>query len=98
MDAFYDASAARLAAHLEAGRDVVVLAEGDPLFYSSYAYLHDRLAERFEVEIVPGVTSVSAAAAAAATPLVRHEDVLTVLPGTLGVPSSPGGWPTPRPR
>ncbi len=86
MDAFYDASAARLAAHLEAGRDVVVLAEGDPLFYSSYAYLHDRLAERFEVEIVPGVTSVSAAAAATATPLVRHEDVLTVLPGTLGVP------------
>ena len=33
-----------------------------------------------------GVTSVSAAAAAAATPLVRHEDVLTVLPGTLPVP------------
>ena len=68
------------------GRDVVVLAEGDPLFYSSYMYLHDRLAERFRCEIVPGVTSVSAASAAAATPLVRHEDVLTVLPGTLPVP------------
>ena len=49
MDAFYDTSAARLATHLAAGRDVVVLAEGDPLFYSSYAYLHDRLAERFEM-------------------------------------------------
>ena len=47
MAEFYDASADRLAAHLEAGRDVVVLAEGDPLFYSSYMYLHDRLAERF---------------------------------------------------
>ena len=65
MDDFYDASAARLAAHLEAGRDVVVLAEGDPLFYSSYGYLHDRLAERFECEVVPGVTSLSATAAAA---------------------------------
>ncbi len=85
MDDFYDASAERLAAHLEAGRDVVVLAEGDPLFFSSYMYLHDRLAERFRCEIVPGVTSVSAASAAAATPLVRHEDVLTVLPGTLPV-------------
>ena len=62
---------------------MVVLAEGDPLFYSSYMYLHDRLAERFGCEVVPGVTSVSAASAAAATPLVRHEDVLTVLPGTL---------------
>ena len=83
---FYDASAERLASHLEAGRDVVVLAEGDPLFYSSYMYLHDRLAGRFASEIVPGVTSISAASAAAATPLVRHEDVLTVLPGTLPVP------------
>ncbi|HLL63631.1 MAG TPA: precorrin-3B C(17)-methyltransferase [Propionibacteriaceae bacterium] len=85
MAEFYDASAERLAKHLEAGRDVVLLAEGDPLFYSSAMYLHDRLAGRFGCEIVPGVTSVSAASAAAATPLVRHEDVLTVLPGTLPV-------------
>jgi len=83
---FYDASAARLATHLAAGRSVVVLAEGDPLFYSSYMYLHDRLAERFRCEIVPGVTSVSASSAAVGVPLVRHEDVLTVLPGTLPVP------------
>jgi precorrin-2 C20-methyltransferase / precorrin-3B C17-methyltransferase len=85
LDRFYDASAARLAAHLEAGRDVVLLAKGDPLFYSSFGYLHDRLAERFGCEVVPGVTSISAASTAAATPLVRHEDVLTVLPGTLPV-------------
>ncbi len=83
---FYDASADRLAVHLDAGRDVVVLAEGDPLFYSSYMYLHDRLRRRFRCEIVPGVTSVSASSAALATPLARHEDVLTVLPGTLPVP------------
>jgi precorrin-2 C20-methyltransferase / precorrin-3B C17-methyltransferase len=83
---FYDASAARLAAHLDAGRNVVVLAEGDPLFYSSYMYLHDRLSGRFSAEIVPGVTSVSAATAALATPVSRHEDVLTILPGTLPLP------------
>ena len=86
LEAFYNASAARLAIHLEAGRTVVVLAEGDPLFYSSYMYLHDRLADQFDCEIVPGVTSVSASSAAVGVPLVRHEDVLTVLPGTLGVP------------
>ena len=83
---FYDTSAARLAAHLDAGRTVVVLAEGDPLFYSSYAYLHDRLSQRYRCEVVPGVIAVSAASAALATPVARHEDVLTVLPGTLGVP------------
>ncbi|HEY5788562.1 MAG TPA: precorrin-3B C(17)-methyltransferase [Microlunatus sp.] len=86
IEAFYDASAARLADHLSQGRTVVVLAEGDPLFYSSYMYLHDRLADRFRCEIVPGVTSVSASSAAVGVPLVRHEDVLTVLPGTLPVP------------
>ncbi len=83
---FYDASAARLAAHLDAGRDVVVLAEGDPMFYSSYSYLHDRLADRYACGVVPGVTAVSASTAALATAVSRHEDVLTVLPGTLPVP------------
>ena len=85
IDDFYAASADRLAAHLAAGRTVVVLAEGDPLFYSSYMYLHDRLADRYPCSIVPGVTSVAAASAAAGVPLARHEDVLTVLPGTLPV-------------
>ncbi len=80
---FYDHCAARLAAHLDAGHTVVVLCEGDPMFYGSYMYLHDRLAPRFSAEIVPGVTAFSAAAAASGTALVRRTDVLTVLPGTL---------------
>ena len=41
---FYDRSAASLAVHLDAGRDVAVLCEGDPFFYGSYMYLHERLA------------------------------------------------------
>jgi precorrin-2 C20-methyltransferase/precorrin-3B C17-methyltransferase len=86
IEDFYDESAERLARHLTLGRTVVVLCEGDPMFYGSYMYLHDRLSGRFPTVVVPGVTSVSAAAAAAGTPLVRHEDVLTVLPGTLPTP------------
>ncbi len=83
---FYEECAARLAAHLEAGRDVVILAEGDPLFYGSYMYMHDRLADRFETEVVPGVPAFAAATAAVASPLVRLTDVLTILPGTLPEP------------
>ena len=86
MADFYEESAARLATHLEAGRDVVLLAEGDPLFYGSYMYMHDRLADRYHTEVVPGVTSVAAASAAVASPLVRQTDVLTVLPGTMPEP------------
>jgi precorrin-2 C20-methyltransferase / precorrin-3B C17-methyltransferase len=83
IDAFYTEAAGRLAAHLDAGRDVVVLAEGDPFFYGSYMHLHKRLAHRYRAEVVPGVTSVSAATAALGTPLVERDEVLTVLPGTL---------------
>jgi precorrin-2 C20-methyltransferase/precorrin-3B C17-methyltransferase len=83
IDEFYGAAAARLAAHLDAGRDVVVLAEGDPFFYGSYMHMHKRLAHRYPTEVVPGVTSVSAAAAAVGRPLVERDEVLTVLPGTL---------------
>ena len=75
--------AERIAAHLDAGRDVALLAEGDPLFYSSYMHMHTRLTERFDAVIVPGVTSVSAASAALSTPLVQGDEVLTILPGTL---------------
>ncbi|QLY27906.1 precorrin-2 C(20)-methyltransferase [Nocardia huaxiensis] len=83
IDEFYESAAALLAGHLAAGRSVALLAAGDPLFYSSFMHMHRRLADRFETEIIPGVTSVSAASAALGTPLVEGDQVLTVLPGTL---------------
>jgi precorrin-2 C20-methyltransferase/precorrin-3B C17-methyltransferase len=86
MAEFYESCATRLAAHLDAGLDVVLLAEGDPLFYGSSMYLHDRFNELYDTEVVPGVPAFAAATAAISTPLVRQTDVLTVLPGTLPEP------------
>ena len=83
---FYDECSARLEAHLSQGRTVVVLAVGDPLFFGSFMYVHDRLSPHYPTEVVPGITAMSAATAAVATGLCRHEDTLTVLPGTLPVP------------
>jgi len=83
MAEFYALATERLAQHLDAGRTVVVIAEGDPLFYGSYMHLHKRLAHRYPAEVIPGVTSISGASAALGRPLVEHEEVLTVLPGTL---------------
>ncbi|EPN24512.1 precorrin-2 C(20)-methyltransferase, partial [Pseudomonas syringae pv. actinidiae ICMP 18804] len=37
---------------------MAVICEGDPFFYGSYMYLHDRLAERYEAEVIPGVCSM----------------------------------------
>lgn len=83
---FYADCAQRLRTHLVAGRSVVCLAEGDPLFYGSFMYVLDALRDDIPTSVVPGVTSLSAGAAALATGLCRHEDTLTVLPGTLPVP------------
>ena len=70
-------------AHLDAGRMVAVICEGDPLFYGSYMHLHARLAPRFPTEIVAGVTGMSGCWSAAGMPIAQGDDVFTVLPATL---------------
>ncbi|SEP83856.1 precorrin-2 C(20)-methyltransferase [Thalassovita taeanensis] len=81
--AAYDKGAAEIAAVLQAGEDVVCLCEGDPFFYGSFMYLFARLSARFEVEVVPGVTSITTCAARAGMPLAARNERLTVLPGPL---------------
>ena len=81
--AAYDTGAAQIAAALDAGRDVVCLCEGDPFFYGSFMYLYARLSDKYQVEIVPGVTSITACAARAGMPLAARNERLTVLPGPL---------------
>lgn len=86
MADFYAECEQRLSRHLGRGRTVVVLAEGDPMFYGSFMYLHDRLSDTFVTEIVPGIPAFAAATAAAATPLVRRSNALAVLSGTMPEP------------
>ena len=80
---FYDTCAEQIAEHLEAGRDVAVICEGDPFFYGSYMYLHDRLASRYPAEVVPGVCSMLGGAAVLGIPLVYRNQSLSVLSGVL---------------
>jgi precorrin-2/cobalt-factor-2 C20-methyltransferase len=79
----YDRAEAELAGHLDAGRDVAVLCEGDPFFYGSFMYLFGRMAKRHRVEVVPGVSSLTACAAMAGAPLASRNDVLAVVPAPL---------------
>jgi precorrin-2/cobalt-factor-2 C20-methyltransferase len=79
----YDAAAVDLRAHLAAGRDAAVLCEGDPFFYGSFMYLFGRMAEDFPVEVVPGVSSLTACAAVLGAPLAARNDVLSVIPAPL---------------
>jgi precorrin-2 C20-methyltransferase/precorrin-3B C17-methyltransferase len=83
LEGFYADAAARLAAHLRAGRDVALLAEGDPGIYSSYQHLHRRLSGEFRCVIVPAVTAATAAAAAAGVALVEGPEALAILSATM---------------
>jgi precorrin-2/cobalt-factor-2 C20-methyltransferase len=80
---FFAEAAAAVEGHLAAGCSVAVLSEGDPLFYGSFMHLHVRLAPRWPVEVIPGVTAMSGGWSQAGLPLAQGDDVLTVLPGTL---------------
>ena len=82
--AFYESSAEAVASHLAAGRIVAVLSEGDPFFYGSYMHLHVRLAGRFPTEVIPGITAMSGCWSLSGLPIVQGDDVLSVLPGTMG--------------
>jgi precorrin-2/cobalt-factor-2 C20-methyltransferase len=83
MAAFYDDAACRLAEHLDHQRDVALLCEGDPLFYGSFMYIHDRLVPRYECKIIPGITGMSGCWSRAQMPMVHGNDILSVLPATL---------------
>jgi precorrin-2/cobalt-factor-2 C20-methyltransferase len=82
--AIYDAAAATIAAELDRGDDVAFLCQGDPFFYGTFASVFTRLAPRYRVEIVPGVSSLTACAAAAGMPLAQRDETVTVIPATLG--------------
>jgi len=79
----YDTAADEIATHLAAGRDVAVLCEGDPFFYGSFMYLFGRLAQDHTVQVVPGISSLTASAAALGAPLAARNDTLAILPATL---------------
>lgn len=80
---FFDASAAAVAAHLDRGRTVAVISEGDPMFYGSYMHLHARLADRYDTEVVAGVTGMAGCWSMAGVPIAQGDDIFVVLPGTL---------------
>jgi precorrin-2/cobalt-factor-2 C20-methyltransferase len=83
MREFYDASARKVAAHLDAGHSVAVICEGDPLFYGSYMHLHVRLAPRYPTDVIAGVTGMSGCWSAVGAPMAQGNDVFIVLPATL---------------
>ena len=70
---------------LRQGRDVAFVTEGDPFIYSTFMHLYSLVIEshpEIPVQVIPGVSSINASAAAAGLPLVDGAERLAVLPAT----------------
>jgi len=79
---------ARIGAELEAGRDVAFLTEGDPSLYSTFIYLQDEARRRWPgvgIEVIPGVSSITAVPAVTGVPLADGQERIAILPGTYGL-------------
>jgi precorrin-2/cobalt-factor-2 C20-methyltransferase len=83
MSAFYDRAAGEVGERLAAGRDVVLICEGDPFFYGSFMHLFHRLEGRFPCRAVPGVTGMSGCWTDAMLPMTYGDDVMAVIPASL---------------
>ncbi|MBI5048415.1 MAG: precorrin-2 C(20)-methyltransferase [Deltaproteobacteria bacterium] len=78
-------AAAAIADRLKAGKNVACITLGDPMFYSTFSYLVPLVREKLpkaEIEIIPGISSVMASAAAAVIPLAEADERLAVIPAT----------------
>lgn len=87
----YARAATEIVHELQAGRSVAWITEGDPLFYSTFLYLYEAVKRTpgIRVEIVPGVTSVGAAAARAGIGIAQLDERVAVVPAAYGVERLP---------
>ena len=84
----WEDAAVRIGVHLEQGRDVAFITEGDPMLYSEFSHLLESVRSAFPdltIEVLPGVSSIMAAAASAGVPLVTHGQRLAILPTVYGI-------------
>jgi precorrin-2/cobalt-factor-2 C20-methyltransferase len=81
-----------IVAELAQGKSVAWITQGDPLFYSTFIHLYEEMRRRFPeapIEIIPGVTSTSAAAAMAHVPVSRLQEKVAVVPAVYGLEGLP---------
>jgi len=77
----YDQAAETIQQQLNIGKNVVFICEGDPLFFGSFAYLLERLQGQYSCQVVPGISSVHAAASALKLPLTLLKESFAVISG-----------------
>ena len=82
LASFYQDWADRLSELAFQQGEVIVLCEGDPFFYGSFMHLYERLRDKHKVDVVPGITGMSAAWTASGQPISWGDDKIAIVMGT----------------
>ena len=83
LDEFWETAAAEVAERVLAGSDVAFITIGDPFIYSTFLYIYRIFRDKYpeiEVEVIPGVSSINAAAVAAGIPLGQASERIAIIP------------------
>lgn len=81
--AAWDQVAEEIVTDVKGGKNVGFITLGDPMIYSTYVYVMERLIDEIEVETIPGISSFSNIASNQNFPLVMDTDPLIVIPCTM---------------
>lgn len=83
LEEFWESAATEVADRVLAGKDVAFITIGDPFIYSTFLYIYRILREKhpdIPIEVIPGISSINAAAVAAGFPLGRGSERIAVIP------------------
>lgn len=83
LEEFWETAADEAAERVRSGKDVAFITIGDPFLYSTFLYLYRIFREKYPdipVEVVPGISSINAAAVAAGFPLGMGSERIAIIP------------------
>ena len=88
-DSYHEAIADKICALLDQGKMVAFITLGDPTVYSTYIYVHKKVAARgYDAQLVPGVPSFCAAAARLGISLCENKERLLIVPASCDLKDS----------
>lgn len=85
LEAFWERNSESIASKLREGKDVAFVTMGDPMLYSTFIYTYRKVREKLpeaDVEVIPGVTSLTACAAASKMPIAEDDEAVALIPST----------------
>lgn len=85
LEAFWEMNSESIVSKLREGKDVAFVTMGDPMLYSTFIYTYRKVREKLpeaDVEVIPGVTSLTACAAASKMPIAEDDETVALIPST----------------